>query len=85
MDWVYFGLFIVALIVAIIFIVKLDTRTKNKYKTKAYELLEISDPDSKEVKDTCKGLRLYGGRIKKDKETRELIKRLLEKHGRLLD
>ena len=85
MDYVYFGLLILALIAAVIFISKLDTRTKSKYKTKAYELLEISDPDPKEVKDTYKGLHIYGGRIKKDKEARELIKCLLEKHGRLLD
>ena len=78
-------LIILALIGIMIFLSRLDTRTKNKYKTSAYEMLEMSDPDRKQLKECIKGLRLYGGRIKKDKEARELVTRLLQKHGSLLD
>ncbi len=85
MDYLLFALLILALIGAIVFLSKLDTKTKNKYKTQAYELLENSTPDPKVVKDTCRGLHLYSGRIKKDKEARELVKRLMEKHGHLLN
>ena len=80
----YFILIILVLIGIMVFLSRMDTRTKNKYKTDAYELLELSDPDPKKVKDCLKGLRLYGGRIKKDKEARDLANRLSEKHGGLL-
>ena len=85
MDIFVFVLVILALIGIMFLLSKMDTRTKNKYKTSAYEMLETSDPDRKQLKECIKGLRLYGGRIKKDKEARELITRLLQKHGSLLD
>ena len=85
MDYFYFFLVILVLIGVIVLLSRIDTRTKNKYKTSAYEMLEMSDPDRKQLKECIKGLRLYGGRIKKDKEARELVNRLLQKHGNLLD
>lgn len=79
MDIFYFILIIVILIAVIILLRRSDTRTKNKYRKAAYSLLEKSKPDPKELKDTIKYLRLYGGRWRKDKEFLELAKRLIDK------
>lgn len=84
MDYVYFVLFILVLGGLIYLLSKIDARTKNKHKIDAYRLLENPDPNPRKVKDTVKGLRLYSGRLKKDKESAQLIKDLLEKHGHLL-
>jgi hypothetical protein len=83
MDYFIFALIILALLFAIFFLNRLERTTKAKFKKTAYGLLETSRPDSKEVKDTIKGLRLYGGRWFKDKEAYQLIDRLIVKHGTL--
>jgi hypothetical protein len=85
MDYFIYALIILALIAAAFYIRKIDTRTKNKHKKDAYRLLEKSAPSPKEIKDTIKGLRLYSGRIVKDKESIKLINSLLDKHGHLLE
>jgi len=85
MDYVYFVLILLALVAVFIFLMKIDRRTKNNYKTDAYELLETDSPNPKHVKDCLRGLRLYGGHIKKDKEARELAQRLIDKHGHVFD
>ena len=85
MDYFYFILFILALIAVLILLIRADRRTRSKYKKTAYRLLETANPDSKEVKDTIKGLRLYGGRIRKDKESVQLVNRLLDKFDRHTD
>ena len=84
MEYFYFILCILALIAILFLLSKYDARVKNKYKKTAYRLLETSSPDAKEVRDTIKGLRLYGGRIRKDKETVELVKRLQEKFAKII-
>jgi hypothetical protein len=84
MEYFLFALVVLALVAAVFIISKMDARTRNKYKSDAYRLLETHDPYPKEVKDTIKGLRLYAGRWKKDKESVQLIKLLQEKHGHLL-
>jgi len=84
MEYFYFVLFILALIVILFLLFKYDARIKSRYKKTAYRLLEMSSPDVKEIRDTIKGLRLYGGRIRKDKETVELIKRLQDKFAKIL-
>ena len=84
MEYFYFVLFILALIVILFLLFKYDARVKSGYKKAAYRLLETSSPDVKEVRDTIKGLRLYGGRIRKDKETVELVNRLQEKFAKIL-
>lgn len=84
MEYFLFVLIIFVLVVAIFLISKIDARIRNKHKSDAYKLLETSDPYPKEVKDTIRGLRLYAGRWKKDKESLQLVKRLQEKHGHLL-
>jgi hypothetical protein len=81
MDYLYFVLMILVLVAAFVFLMRIDRKAKNKYKADAYELLENSDPEPKHVKDTVRGLRLYSGRIRKDKEAQELVRRLLDKHG----
>jgi hypothetical protein len=85
MDYVYFILVILALVAVFIFLMKLDRKAKNNYKVNAYELLETDSPDPKQVKDCVRGLRLYGGHIKKDKEANDLIRRLIDKHGHVMD
>lgn len=78
-DYVYIGLFIIALVLAMVGLSRLDAKTKKKYKHDAYRLLEASNAELKKVKDTIKGLRLYGGRWHKDKECIQLIERLQSK------
>ena len=73
------GLFILVLVLALVGLNKLDARTKKKFKREAYKLLEDSSTEGKKIKDTIKGLRLYGGRWRKDKECVQLIERLQKK------
>lgn len=79
MDYVIFILFILALVLIIVFLNRMEKRIKTKFKKTAYGLLETARPTSKEMKDTIKGLRLYGGRLFKDKECAQLVDRLLGK------
>jgi len=85
MDYLAFVLIILILIVLIVVLNKSQSRTRDKYKIDAYKLLETSEPSPKEVKETIKALQLYGGRWRKDKESAELIRRLQEKFGQLLE
>ena len=85
MDYVAFVLIILILIALIIVLNKSQNRTRDKYKIDAYKLLETSDPSPKEVRDILKALKLYGGRWHKDKESAELIRRLQDKFGKLLE
>ena len=85
MDYVYFTLVILALVAVFIFLMRLDKKAKNNYKTDAYNMLEMDSADPKHLKNCIRGLRLYGGRIKKDKEATELVRRLIDKHGHVLD
>ncbi|MGD0795328.1 MAG: hypothetical protein ABR958_07085 [Dehalococcoidales bacterium] len=81
MDYVYIVLFLIVLVLALVGISRIDAKTKKKYKQDAYRLLEASDAGKKKVRDTIKGLRLYGGRWRKDKECTQLIERLQTKLG----
>ena len=73
------ALFILVLALLLVGLNKMDAGTKKKFKREAYKLLEDSDADVKKIKDTIKGLRLYGGRWRKDKECVQLIERLQKK------
>ena len=84
MDYFYFALVIIGLVGIIYLISRYEKGIKTRYKKTAYELLEASDPDPKEVKDTIRGLRIYGGRFFKDKECVELIDRLQVKYNAIL-
>jgi len=79
MEYVYFVLLILFLGLVLILLSRLDRRTKNKWRKSAYDLLEMANPDSKEIVKTIKNLRLYGGRIRRDKEFQQIISRLHEK------
>jgi hypothetical protein len=79
MEYVYMVLFIFVLVLLLAGLGRLDARTKKKYKRDAYKLLEDSSADIKKINDTIKGLRLYGGRWRKDKECVQLIERLQQK------
>lgn len=84
MDYLYFALIIIALLSIIFLLNRLEKGIKAKYKKTAYGLLEKASSDPREVKDTIKGLRLYGGRLFKDKECVQLVNRLLIKYRPLL-
>jgi hypothetical protein len=79
MDYVIFALIIIGLVLVIILLNRVEKRTKLNIKKTAYTLLEAVDPTPKDIKDAIKGLRLYGGRFRKDKECVELVKRLIDK------
>lgn len=81
MDYVWFALIVLALIGAWLLVNRIDRRAKERYRRDAYRILDKEDPTEKEVKDTLRGLSLYGGRLKKDKEFDELKKRLYRKLG----
>jgi len=80
MEYVIFILLILFLGFLLILIAGIDRRTKNKWRKTAYGLLENEHPDRKEIVKAIKNLRLYGGRIRRDKEFKQLITRL---HDRL--
>ena len=84
MDYLAFILIILILIVLVVVLNRSQTRTKNKHKIDAYRLLETPSPSPKEVRDTIRGLKLYGGRWFRDRESMELINRLQDKFGELL-
>jgi hypothetical protein len=81
MDYVYIALFILALAAALWGLARMDARSKKKFKQDAYRLLDAAEVEPKKVRDTIKGLRLYGGRWHKDKECQQLVQRLQEKIG----
>lgn len=84
MDIVIFILLIVALAGLFIFLMRWESRVKRKYKQKAIALLDMGDPNPAEVKETIKNLRLYTGKIKRDREAIGLIGSLQSKYGHLL-
>jgi hypothetical protein len=79
MDYAIFALIIIALVLVIILLNRIEKKTKLNLKKTAYTLLEAVEPTPKDIMDTIKGLRLYGGRLRKDKECIELVKRLVDK------
>jgi hypothetical protein len=81
MDYFYFALIVIGLIGIIVIISRYEKGIKTRHIKDAYGLLETSEPDLKKVIDTIKGLRLYGGRWRKDKECVQLVKRLQDKFG----
>ncbi len=82
MDYVWFILMVLVLVGAWILVNRIDKRAKERYRRDAYRILDMEDPSEKELKDTLRGLSLYGGRIKRDKEFEELKKRLSSKFRR---
>ena len=84
MDIAIFVIIILALAGLFYFVMRWEGRVKRRYKEKAISLLDMRDPDPKDVRDTIKNLRLYIGKIKKDKEAKKLVIDLQDKHGHLL-
>ncbi|OGO06651.1 MAG: hypothetical protein A2Y92_05190 [Chloroflexi bacterium RBG_13_57_8] len=84
MDFFYFALIILVLAGIIFLLNRVEKGIKSRFKKSAYALLETDRPDPKEVRDTIRGLHLYGGRLFKDKECVQLVDRLLMKHGSFL-
>jgi hypothetical protein len=79
MEYFYFFLFIAFLVGTLIFLTRMEARAKIRQKKAAYELLEQKEPSTQEIKRVLKGLRLYGGRWRKDKEFQQLIVKLEER------
>jgi hypothetical protein len=79
MEYVYFFLFAAFLIGMLVLVARIEARSKNRQRKAAYDLLEKPDPSIMEVRQVLKGLRLYGGRWRKDKEFQQLIARLEER------
>jgi len=79
MEYVAFVLLILFLALVLILLTRLDKRIRNKWRKNAYDLLEMGNPDPQEIVKTIKHLRLYGGRIRRNKECQQLISRLHEK------
>lgn len=79
MEYVPFILLILFLAFVLILLARIDKRTKNKWRKNAYSLLETAKPDPQEIIKTIKNVRLYGGRMRRDKEFKQLIARLQEK------
>ncbi len=79
MEYVPFILLILFLAFVLILIARIEKRTKNKWRKNAYSLLETAKPDPQEIIKTIKNVRLYGGRMRRDKEFKQLIARLQEK------
>ena len=84
MDIALFILFVAVLVGLFVFLMKWESRVKRRYKDKAISLLDMGDPNPNDVRDTIKNLRLYIGKIKKDKEARQLVRDLQDKYGHLL-
>jgi FtsZ-interacting cell division protein ZipA len=72
LDIVGFILIVIALVAAIWLLHRSESKTKNKWKLAAYNLLEEKNPDPQKVKETVKFLRIYGGRFRKDPEFTQL-------------
>jgi hypothetical protein len=79
MDIVIFVLIIVGMVLLLVLLNRIEKKTKLNIKKTAYNLLEAVNPAPREIRDTIKSLRLYGGRFRKDKECIELVNRLIVK------
>ena len=79
MEYLTFVLLILFLVFLLFVLARVEKGTKNKWRKTAYDLLETAKPDRAELLKTIKHLRLYGGRLRKDKEFMQLISRLQDK------
>jgi hypothetical protein len=79
MDYLWFILMIAALAGAWILVNRFDKRAKERSRREAYRVLDLENPTEQEVKEALRGLSLYGGRLRKDKEFSELKNRLARK------
>ncbi len=79
MEYLSFILIILFLAFLLLLFARIEKRTKNKWRKTAYDLLEMEGPAREDIFKTIKYLRLYGGRIRRDKEFKQLIERLHDK------
>ena len=79
MDYGCFVLIVGALIALWWLTKRLDRKAKDQIRRDAYRLLDMENPSEEEVKKTLKGLMLYGGRMRPDKEFVALRQRLSKK------
>jgi cbb3-type cytochrome oxidase subunit 3 len=79
MEYVVFILIILFLVFLLVLLSRIEKRTKNHWRKTAYAILEMKDPAREDILKTIKNLRLYGGRIKRDQEFKQLIERLQDK------
>ncbi len=76
MDYIVFILVILFLFFLLWLFNRIEKKTKNQWRKTAYNLLEMGDPAKEDILKTIKNLRLYSGRIRRDKEFIQLIERL---------
>jgi ABC-type multidrug transport system fused ATPase/permease subunit len=79
MEYLYFALFVVFLVAMLVLLSRIEARAKRRQRKAAYDLLERPDPSEKEIRQTIRGLRLYEGHWRKDKEFSQLAARLKER------
>ena len=83
MEYLSFILIILFLVFLLFLCNRIEKGIKNKWRKTAYDILEMAKPDREEILKTIKHLRLYGGRIRRDKEFKQIIERLQDKLERL--
>lgn len=83
MDYVWFILIILALCGAWYTVNRFDKKAKARNREEAYRVLDLENPTEKEMKDALKGVHLYTGRYRKDKEFVDLRNKLSDKMNKL--
>ena len=76
MEYLTFILIVLFLVFLLVFLSRIEKRTKNKWRKSAYDILEMDIPAKEDIIKTIKYLRIYGGRYRRDKEFIQLIERL---------
>ena len=79
MDYVWLAVMILLLIGVMFLVRRFDKKAKAVNREEAYRVLDLQNPSEKELKNAIKGLHLYVGRIRKDKEFVALKERLVKK------
>jgi hypothetical protein len=79
MEYFYFFLFVAFLVGMLVLLSRIEARAKRRQRKAAYDLLEQPDPSDREIRQVIKGLKLYEGRWRKDKELTQLVARLAER------
>ena len=83
MEYLSFILIILFLVFLLFLCNRIEKGIKNKWRKTAFDILEMANPNKEDILKTIKHLRLYGGRIRRDKEFKQIIERLQDKLERL--
>ena len=83
MDYLWFVLMILALCGAWYLVNRFDKRAKSRNREEAYRVLDLENPSEKELKDAIRGIHIYTGKWRKDKEFVELRNKLSDRMNKL--